>query len=1124
VNETPTDHPPAEQLHALAEGVLGETEAAVLGSHVWSCDVCLRALEQLPERTDPFLSKLRAAQAPAPAAGIREQTTALPAGGHRPANEGQRDGLPAVPGYEILDEVGRGGMGVVYRARHEGLNRLVALKMIRPGGDLEERARFKLEAEAVARLQHPNIVQIFEVGEADGRPYCALEFADGGSLAQKLAARPLPPREAARLVEALAGAMQLAHSRNIVHRDLKPANVLLTADGVPKITDFGLARHLDSDRGLTQTGAVVGTPSYMAPEQASGRRQDVGSAADVYALGAVLYECLTGRPPFQGATVLETLDQVRHQEPVPPSRLQPKTPRDLETICLKCLRKQPEQRYASAAALAEDLRRWQAGEPITARPVGRVERAVKWVRRNPVVAGLLALLLLATASGAGGIYLRYQEVQKQAEEDRERAQELQKALGERDTALGNATAEGQAKTEALENLKQEQIRVQEQLTRAEFVAYASRLREAVDRLERGRVEEARGVLQTCDPKFRGWEHAYLLRQTRKLLLDYNGHRANVHTVAFSPDGRRIVSAGDVDREGTVKVWDAWTGKKVLSFQGHANGVNSAGFSPDGKRIVTGGYENAVRVWDAETGKEVLQLKGPAAVVQSVGFSPDGKHIATGSQDRTVRLWDAESGKEVLTLRGHRQPVLGVSFSGDGQRIVSGSKDRTVRVWDAQTGKEVFALDGHRAAVTGVGFRPDGLQIASGSEDGTVRLWNARKGVEIFTLKGHAGPVTGVCFSPDGRRLASCAEVRPLGEVKVWEVETGQEVLRLTEHVDDVLCLAWSPDSKWLATGDRQQQVKVWDAQTGLRAAVLAEPNQVVESAQFSPDGKQIVSPAGHAVRVWDAVAGVAVRTIQAPRRVRTVTWSPDGKRLAGATDDVLTGGKRHEVIVWDALTGKELVSFGRPWLWVGAVSFSPDGKRIAGASNNNEAAYATVWDGETGQQMLTLKGHDLGVSSVSFSPDGKRIITGGIDKTVRVWDAQTGKEVQQLQGRSDVHSVSISRDGKRIASGGPDKTVRVWDAETGQMVLALKGHTHPIHSVSFSPDGKRIVSGAGEHGAAGEVKIWDTQTGLEALTLPGHTDVVESASFSPDGKRIVSAGWDGTVRVWDARPEPPAKR
>jgi serine/threonine-protein kinase len=341
--------------------------------------------------------------------------------------------LPAVPGYEVRRELGRGGMGVVYWAWQTNLRRVVALKMVLAGGqpEAEAVARFHTEAEAVARLAHPNIVQIHEVGQYQGRPYMALEYVDGGSLAQKLAGTPLPARPAARLLETLARAVHAAHQRGVAHRDLKPGNVLLTADSVPKITDFGLAKLLAPGEAVqTQTGNVLGTPSYMAPEQAQGLSKAVGPAADVYALGAILYEMLTGRPPFKAETPLATILQVRLVEPVPPSRLQPQLPRDLNTICLKCLAKEPARRYGSAEALAADLERWLRGEPIRARPVGRLERLVKWAKRKPTAAALWGVLLAAVlAGGAGWWVLEQQESRRREELARQEARTRQEVEG-----------------------------------------------------------------------------------------------------------------------------------------------------------------------------------------------------------------------------------------------------------------------------------------------------------------------------------------------------------------------------------------------------------------------------------------------------------------------------------------------------------------------------------------------------------------------------------------------------------------------------------------------------------------------------------------------------------------------
>jgi WD40 repeat protein/tRNA A-37 threonylcarbamoyl transferase component Bud32 len=1015
-----------------------------------------------------------------------------------------------IPGYDVLGELGRGGMGVVYKARQLKLRRLVALKMILSGVHAggAERQRFLAEAEAVARLQHPNIVQIHEIGEADGHPFFSLEFCPGGSLAGKLNGTPLPPGQAAALVETLARAVQAAHEAGVVHRDLKPANVLLLADGTPKITDFGLAKKLDDAAAQTASGAIMGTPSYMAPEQAEGKSKGIGPAADVYALGAVLYEVLTGRPPFRAATSLDTVLQVISEEPVPPSRLLPRLPRDLETICLKCLHKEPAKRYASAAELADDLQRFQKGEPIRARPVGRAERAWRWCRRNPAVAGLLAAVMLTLLLGtavASFFAVRANSNAQQAREEKQRA----------DDEAREARAEKRRADD-----KADEARAKEGLARRHL--YAAKMQLAQNAWREKSVTQLLGLLAETQPRageedLRGFEWHYFNRLCHSDLFTLQGRTGLVQSVCFSPDGRRLATASS-DR--TVRVWDLQTGQEALALQGHTGAVHGVCFSPDGRRLASASEDQTVKVWDAQTGQDPLTLKGHTGAVQGVCFSPNSKRLASASGGYSdpqthkrygeVKVWDAQTGQEQLSLGGHTDIVNCVCFSPDGRRLATASWDQTVKVWDAQTGQEFLTLQGrHTGGVVSVCFSPDGRWLA-GADGTAVALWSAQGGKELLTLQGHTDEVWGVCFSPDGRRLASASEDQT---VKVWAVPPGQELCTFQGHTDHVRSVCFSPDGKRVASASRE--VKVWDAPTGRESLAFEGHTGGVQGVCFSPDGRRVATASwDKTVKVWDAETGQVALTLQGHTSLVTcVCFSPDGRRLASSSTDN-DQRKPGEVRVWDAQTGQEQLTLQGHAGRVTRVCFSPDGRRLATASFDQTVK---VWDAETGQEALTLQGHTSFVWGVCFSPDGRRLATASADRTVKVWDAQIGKELLSLKEQNDPMSVCFSPSGRRLACATSGRTVTVWDAQTGQEQLSLSGHTGPVSSVCFSPDGRRLASTSGP-----EVKVWDAQTGQEVLTFAGHNrEMFYSVCFSPDGSRLAvgqAYGSRGKVKLWDARP------
>jgi WD40 repeat protein len=1033
--------------------------------------------------------------------------------------------------YTLLEVLGEGGMGTVYRAEQtQPVKRQVALKLIKIGMDSRVvLARFDAERQALALMDHPNIARVYDGGTtATGQPFFVMELVQGVPITEFCDQHRLPVRARLELFVAVCQAVQHAHQKGIIHRDLKPSNVMVTeVDGrpTPKDIDFGVAKATEfslTEQSLADTGAIVGTPTYMSPEQADPSSMDIDTRTDVYALGVILYELLAGSPPidakqFKRGAILEMLRMVREVDPprpstrvstaealpsiaasrdIDPAQLKRALRGDLDWVVMKALEKDRNRRYETANGFAADVMRHLAYEPVVAAPPSRAYRMRKFVRKNRgvvIAAGVVMLALLGGIAGTTWGMIRA---------DRSRAAELERGK-ERDEALGKAKDARKVADDRADDLRH-------RLAVSEFVlartAYDNReLNLAAERLDKVPKDQ------------RGWEWHYLKRRLRGGLFTLYGHSGRVTSVAFSPDGTQLITGG---YDQTARVWDVRTGTPLLELRLGLLAVNSVAFSPDGKRIVTGaGALNnpaEVKVWDARTGKPELELKGHTLAVSSVAFSPDGKRIVTGSQDQTARVWDARTGAPLLELKGLTCAVSSVAFSPDGTRIVTGGgvfnasePVAEVKVWDAPTGVLLMDLRGHQSYVTSVSFSPDGMRIVTGSWDTTARVWDARTGTLLLELKGHTRDVSSVTFSPDGTRIVSGSTDQT---AKVWDAQTGAPQIDLKGLEGHMSSVAFSPDGMRIVTGSSGTTARVWDARAGTLLLELKHASRV-SCASFSPDGTRILTgSADKTVRVWDARTGAPVLELTAHTGpVMGVSISTDGTRI------VTSGGhfsRPGEVRVWDARTGAPVLELTGHTDVVLSVSFSPDGTRIVTGSFDRTAK---VWDARTdGPPLLDLMGHLRRVDSVSFSPDGRRIVTGSEDTTAKVWDAWTGAPLLDLRHSHFVNTVLFSPDGTRILTGSHDRTAKVWDAWTGAPLLDLKGHTGPVESVAFSPDGTRIVTSGRAWPKPVEVKVWDGRPGVPSLKLEGHIGRVMSVAFSSDGTRIVTGSEDGTARVWDA--------
>jgi WD40 repeat protein len=1035
MDQRPVVPPSEEELQTFSLGKCEPPRAAEIEAFLTDGPDCSAVLGAAPE--DALVRHLRGAAELHPAAS-------------RAAH---------VPGYDVLAEVGRGGMGVVYKARQVALNRLVALKMILAGSHAgpDELVRFRQEAETVARLQHPNIVQIYEVGDHHGLPYLALEYVDGGTLAQQTAGAPQPPAHAAALVELLARAVDYAHQQGVIHRDLKPANVLLTAAGAPKLSDFGLARLAGDAPGLTATGAIVGTPGYLAPEQADAERKALGPHTDVYGLGAVLYYLLTGRPPVQAATVAEIIRRTCEEEPVRPALLRPGVSRDLETICLKCLQKDPARRYATGLALAEDLRRFQAGEPIAARPVGPLERGWRWCRRHPAVAlpSAAAVLLLLAVSAVSVVFAVAQgraAVNLQAEKDRAQAALKQsrsnEALltGDRANRLCEEGEDGQAPdlcrgllwlTRAVELAPADDEHLQD-LLRANWAACADRLC------------PLRGMLappQLELPHRSKWAHA-----------------------AWSTDGRRVLA-------------------------GSANGLE---------------------IWDVRDWRQVAALPS-AGSIAAVGWSPDGQRVAgAATAGGSVCVWDPDSGAS-LPLQAPA-PVNDLSFSHDSRLLAGACADGTVPFWDARTGQpagEPLRLQGK---ATSVAFHPHQPRLVTTTET-EVRQWDAASRTPLGPALGPFGKATArhARYSPDGTLFSFCVFLPEGGERGVYVHATDSGKMR---HHLDVLadCAHLAPDGHHLAVGLDPSRTDVWAfPDTGASPLFNITGHQHIAVAAYAPDGRSLLTASTDGrVRVSALPDDSSLPPLALPLRgrkqaldipympegIRCLAVSPDGRLLfAGGWDrDGLLVGTA-DGSVRGTVTGHEHV--------IMAAAFIPDGQRLLTGSADQTVR---LWDVGTCQPLAGPWKCPQPVISLALSPDGARAL-------VCLWKGRP--QVLQLPG-PDGKGGGLSpgprgwsQDGAFLPDGqallGQLSGANLWDVVKLQPTGRELEHTTYVSAVAVDAEGRRAATGAWVVG-----RVWDLRTGSPIGAPLRHRERFKAVAFSPDGRVLASLGWTGDARFWDA--------
>ena len=1143
--------------------ILGEWRSQIDGGHEIDPEA---VIAENPDLADELraqfkaLSKMRRAQA------TKHASTDL------------RD-LP-IDRYGEFKPAGQGGMGIVYWAIDTDLNREVAFKIIRPEGGEDSQApehptdlatpvkdtpasqafetlkqRFLQEAWITSGMAHPGIVPVYELGQtSEGVPYYTMRFIKGESTFATAigAVKNKGIEERLALLEPflkVCDALGYAHSRGVIHRDLKPENVALGEFGEAVVLDWGLARmegqdepggdrlalHIQEYRDATDLKTIagaMGTPGYMSPEAALGDSKKMDARSDVFSLGAILFEILTGRIPHEFSTFGEFAVKLLKEDPPKAVDINPAVPDTLSELCTSCLTRDMDARPASADALATAIRTWQVErekerelegflrEAKTALEAAENLRGAEMLQQVDRASAVVSQVLARSpASARGQAYqARLEAMREQGIAEREQSARKRTLVRTGLTALvllvvGALVAvwlvDAARQEEARERLRADrgEQRARDQLRRTRVLALTMASAEAAKTdpmrslllaREAGRISMPPAVLTQL--------HSAIQGSLERTVL--SGHEEYVASAAFSPTGDRILTAS---ADGTARFWRR-DGTELVVFRGHEGPVASAVFSPAGDRILTASQDKSARLWDL-AGNELLVVHEQDFQLQSASFSPSGDRVLTvpGRSDSydpsvaglakmgtTVRLWDLQ-GRALAALGGHEDSIASAVFSPSGDRILTASRDKTARLWDLE-GKELVVLRGHEGSLNIASFSPSGDRIVTASEDHTARLWDL-EGRELAVIRGHGAAVTSAVFSPSGDRVLMSSADKT---ARIWDL-TGKELVVFREDEPFLTAAVFSPSGDRILTRN-MNVVRLWDVK-GTKLAELRGHTEVVISAVFSPSGDRILTAGDHAARLWDVERKELAVISGHQRMVTSVVYSPLGDRILTASFD---GTAR----LWD-LQGKELAVFRGHERYVSSAAFSPSGDRIVTAGGGG----TRVWDLE-GNELAVLRGHKAMVRTAAFSPSGDRIVTASHDNTARVWDLE-GNELAVIEHEGGFHpssggplatcvaSAVFSPSGDRILTSSFDNFARVWDL-AGREITVLRGHEDSVMRAVYSPSGDRILTASKDNTA----RLWDLE-GNELVVFRGHGNTIMSAAFSPSGDRIVTASFDKTARLWD---------